>query len=100
VHLQLISINSFHRLFIGSIYILDLFISFSIILKVSSFSQATFNGDLIELPKDLIQIFGLYDAFFFQAIDSYFTEPVIDVLLKYATQKDTIETSFQITQRL
>jgi hypothetical protein len=41
VHLQLISINSFHRLFIGSIYILDLFISFSIILKVSSFSQAT-----------------------------------------------------------
>jgi hypothetical protein len=41
VHLQLISINSFHRLFIGSIYILDVFISFSIILKVSSFSQAT-----------------------------------------------------------
>ncbi len=61
------------------------------ILKVSSFF------------KQLLcihQIFCLCDAFFFQAIDSYFTEPVIDVLLKYATQKDTIETSGQITQLL
>ena len=46
------------------------------------------------------QIFCLYDALFFQAIDSYFTERVIDVLLNYSTQKDTIDTSPQITHRL